>query len=203
MKGFMKRDFYLIKGNLKFYLIFMLIFAAAAIFTSVNTSMFAIYVVIFGVSSIMGLFNYDEFNHWMAYGAAVPEGRRAMVNARYLLAALLGLGIVAVQIILGLLAREDIVFFMAAIYAGAFLLYAAIVLPVCYRFGGTKARTVLIVIIAAMAGVGGMLGAVVSISGGGGKLHLPPIFLALPLAGAAALALSWRISTGIMLKKEF
>ncbi len=201
MNGFLKRDFYLMKGNLKFYAVFMAIFAGAAIFTHINTTMFSLYVVIFGVSSIMGLFNYDEFNHWMSYGAAVFSGRMAMVDARYLLTVLMGLGIAAVQIILGLLAGEDNVFSMTAIYTVAYFLYASVTLPICYHFGGTRARTVMIVVIAGVAAIFGMGGAILSISGGS-SLRLPPIIILLPLVGVAALALSWRISLSIMDKKE-
>ena len=202
MTGFLKRDCYLIRGNLKAYAAFMVLFAGVAIFTDVNTTMLSVYIVVFGMSSIMGLFNYDEFNHWMAYGAAVPSGRRAMVDARYLLCVLLAVGIAAVQAVIGLLAREGDVLLLSSAYSGAFLLYAAITLPVCYRFGGTKARTVMIVVIAGIAAVFGMLGATMSISAGHTSLRLPPILLMIPLVGIAALAVSWRISTGIMEGKE-
>ena len=202
MKGFLKRDYYLLSGNLRFYVLFMVAFALLAVFTDFNISFFSLYVVIFGMSSILGLFSYDEFNHWTAYGAAVPVGRMAMVDARYLLTALIAVGMAAVQILLGLLGGEGNTAPVAAVYGGVFLLYAAIALPVSYYFGGTKARTVMIVVVGLMAGGVGVGGSILSIHSVHGGLRLPSVTLLLPLLGLAALALSWRVSLGIMVKKE-
>ena len=201
MNGFLKRDYYLISENLKFYVLFMAAFALLAVFTDFSTSFFAIYVVIFAMSSVMGLFSYDDFNHWTAYGAAAPAGRAAMVDARYLLTLLLAVGVSAVQTLMGFLGKEENTLLMAVVYGGVFLLYAAVTLPVCYHFGGTRARTVMIVIVVVIAAFAGMGGAILSIRGVNG-LRLPPVTLLLPLVGTAAMALSWRVSLGIMARKE-
>ncbi len=202
MKGFLKRDYYLLSGNLRFYVLFMAAFALLAVFTDFSVSFFSLYVVIFGMSSILGLFSYDEFNHWTAYGAAVPAGRTAMVDARYLLTVLIAAGMAVVQVLLGLLGGEGNTVPVAAVYSGVFLLYAAIALPVSYYFGGTKARTVMIVVIGLMAGGVGVGGSILSIRGVHGGLRLPPATLLFPLLGIGALALSWRVSLGIMGRKE-
>lgn len=202
MTGFLKRDYYLISGNLRFYALFMLCFAILAVFTDFSTSFFALYVVIFGMSSVLGLFSYDDFNHWTAYGAAAPTGRSAMVDARYLLSLLVAAGMAVIQFLLGLLGREEGVVPMTAIYSGVFLLYASLALPVSYYFGGTRARTVMTVLIALMAGAVGVGVSILNIQNVHGGLRLPPVTLLLPLAGLGALALSWRVSLGIMGRKE-
>lgn len=202
MKGFFKRDCYLISGNLRFYILFVAAFGLLTVFTDFNSSFLSFYLVIFAISSLMGLFSYDDFNHWMAYGATAPEGRRAMVKARYLLAVLVAAGIAALQFLLSLLGKEEGVLYMAAVYGGGFLLYASVTLPVCYRFGGTKARTAMVLIVAVLAALVGMGGAVLNISSGRGHLLLPPVTLLLPLLGLAALALSYGISLGILGRKE-
>ena len=202
MKGFLKRDYYLISSNLRFYLLFMAAFALLAVFTDFSTSFFSLYVVIFAMSSVLGLFSYDDFNHWTAYGVAVPAGRMAMVDARYLLTVLITVGMAVVQILLGLLGREEGVLPMAAIYSGVFLLYAALALPVSYFFGGTKARTVMVVLVACLAGAVGIGGSILNISSVHGRFRLPPVTLLLPLLGVAALAISWRVAVGVMGRKE-
>lgn len=202
MTGFLKRDFYLLSGNLGFYAVTLAVFAILALFTDFSTSFFALYVLIFGMSSILGLFSYDDFNHWTAYGAAVSSGRSAMVNARYLLSLLAAVGMAVIQLLLGLVSREEGTVPMTAIYSGVFLLYASLALPVSYYFGGTKGRTVMIVIIALLAGAVGVGGSILSISNVHGNLRLPPLTLLLPLLGLAALALSRRVSLGIMERKE-
>lgn len=202
MKGFLKRDFYLISTNIRFYVLFMAAFALLTVFTSMNAGFLAVYVVIFGMSSILSLFSYDDFNHWTAYAAAVEKGRRDMVNARYLLTVFITAGMVAFQLFLSWLGKEQDTLFTAAVYSGVFLLYAAIALPISYRFGGTKGRTVMVIVIATLAGGIGVGGSILSIAGEPGRVSLPPVTLLLPLLGAGALALSWRVSMGIMGKKE-
>lgn len=202
MTGFLKRDYYLISSNLRFYLLFMACFALLALFTDFNTGFFALYVVIFAMSSVLGLFSYDDLNHWTAYGAAVPGGRRAMVDARYLLTVLIAVGMAAAQVLLGLLDREEDVLTLTAVYCGAFLLYAALALPVSYHFGGTRARTVMIVVIGILAGLAAAGASVLNIANITGGFRLPPAALLLPLAGLAALVLSRYVSLGIMGRKE-
>lgn len=202
MNGFFKRDFYLIRTNLRFYLLFIGVFAILTVFTDFSTAFLSIYVVIFAMSSVMGLFSYDDMSRWTAYGAAAPAGRRVMVDARYLLTLLLAVGISGFQLLLSLLGKETGVLPVAALYGGFFLVYAAVVLPVSYHFGGTKARTVMVLIVAAAAGLVGIGATTLQLSTGFGRAPLPSVFLLLPLAGIAALALSWRVSLGIMGRKE-
>lgn len=201
MTGFLKRDYYLISSNIRFYLLFMAVFAVLTVFTDFSASFLAFYVVIFGMSSILGLFSYDDFNHWTAYAAAVEGGRRDMVSARYLLAGLVTVGMIVFQLLLGVLGQEELAVPMAAVYGGVFLLYAALALPVSYRFGGTKSRTVIVVIIALLAGGISVVGSILNISSING-LKLPPVALLLPLLGLAALAVSYQVSCRIMAKKE-
>ena len=200
MTGFLKRDFYLISGTLRFYILLIGLLALFATFSDFNISFLSLYMVIFAMSGMMGLFSYDDMNRWQAYGAAVPAGRRAMVDARCLLAVLLAVW--AVQFLLELLWREEGALSMTASYGGLSLFYAAVSLPVFYRFGGTKARTVMLAIVAALSSLIGMGATALQLSGGFGRVFPPVAIFALPLAGLAALALSRRISIGIMERKK-
>ena len=192
MTGFLKRDFYLISGTLRLYILLIGLLALFATFSDFNISFLSLYMVIFAMSGMMGLFSYDDMNRWQAYGAAVPAGRRAMVDARCLLAVLLAVWVAAVQFLLGLLWREE----------GALSMAAAVSLPVFYRFGGTKARTVMIAIVAALSSLIGMGATALQLSGGFGRVFPSVAIFALPLTGLAALALSRRISIGIMERKK-
>lgn len=202
MKGFLKRDFALVSGNLRFYLFFIVIFGALVAFTDMNSGFLTLYMVIFAMSSVTGLFSYDEFNHWTAYAAAVPNGRRDMVKARYVMLLLLVAGQMGLQLLLGTLAGENGVAQATALYSGMLLFYAAVSIPMSYYFGGTKARMVTVVVVALIAGAMAIMGTILNISTAHGGLFLPLGFLFLPLAGLGALALSYRVSLGIMAKKE-
>lgn len=202
MTGFLKRDIYLTRGNILFYLLFVAAFVLISFFTEFDSSFMAVYFVVFAMSSVMGLFSYDDMNRWQAYGAAISAGRQAMVNARYLLVILLCLGVTGVQLFLLWVDRATEGLPLIAVYSGIFLFYASLTLPVCYHFGGTKARTVMIVAVAVMAALVGMGGTLLNISSNHGRLSLPFAILFLPLIGGVTLFLSWRISLSIMAKKE-
>lgn len=201
MKGMMRRDLALLSINLRFYLIFIVVMAFITAKSGISASFMNLYVMIFASSSIMGLFNYDEVGHWQSYLAATQGGRKIQVTARYGTTLAIWALITAVQLLLALLTEESEVS-MALLFSGMFLLYVAILLPVNYKFG-SKSRLVMIILIAAVAGVIGAGGGILLVSGtaspGGSVGPLPLFLLAL---GAAALALSYRISLGIMGRKE-
>lgn len=202
MLGFLKRDLSLQMVNAKFYLCFVLAFAGLAVFTDFAASFASLYLVIFSGTSIMSIFSYDEANHWEAYAAAAPNGRRAMVDARYLLAAGIGVVVFLFQLVLGILDKSNQLE-TALLYAGAFLLYAAVILPIAYRFGGTKSRIVMIVVVAAFSALIAIGATSLQVFADGDPLAILGVLplLALPL-GAAALLISHRISRHIMAVKE-
>ena len=195
MNGFLKRDFYLISASIRIYLLFIAAFGILVVFTDMSSGFMMLYVAIFAMSSVTGLFNYDEFNHWTAYAATVPNGRRDMVKARYVVLLLIAAGVTAIQLLLGALATT-------ALYSGMILIYSAISMPVSYYFGGTKARMVTVVLVALVAGAAAIFGTFLNVSTQFGRVALPPEFLFLPLVGLGLVAVSYRVSLGVMAKKE-
>lgn len=202
MNGFLKRDFYLISASIRIYLLFIAAFGILVVFTDMSSGFMMLYVAIFAMSSMTGLFNYDEFNHWTAYAATVPNGRRDMVKARYVLLLLVTAGVTVIQLLVGTLAREAGSLGSAALYSGMILIYAAISMPVGYYFGGTRARMVTVVLVAFIAGAAAIFGTFLNISTSFGKVSLPPEFLFLPILGLGLVAVSYRVSLGVMAKKE-
>ncbi len=205
MKGFLKRDLCHIWLNIKFYLVFIIALILLAVFTEMGTSFVNLYLLIFAASSLVGLFNYDEANHWWGYAATVPNGRSGMVAARYLLALTLAVIVGLLQLVLGLL-TQDGSYLVAPAYTGGILLYCAISMPLCYYFG-TRGRFVLIGIVALAGVAAGMAASTVSIAGGlpagpwdGIANLLPWLFL---LAALLVFAASYLISRRVMARKEF
>ncbi len=204
MKGFLRRDLYFLTLNGKFYLGFMGVMAILAIFTDFKVSFLYLYATIFCASSIIGLFNYDDANHWNAYAAAVPHGRRSQVDARYLVG-LLAIGVsVAGMLLVSLLSQEEGGWALALVYGGTGLVYLTVVCPLQYRFG-SRSRLVMIILIAALTGAFGAVGSVgIIIAGGLDADKSPMAMVALPLiaVGLVMLVVSHRISVGIVAKKE-
>ena len=97
MRGFLKRDWALLCINLRFYLFILLVLGAVCIFAKSGTvfGVIGLQAMVMAFASVVSLFSYDEANHWQSYAAAAPRGRESMVDARYVLAACLGLTLMA------------------------------------------------------------------------------------------------------------
>ena len=212
MTGFLKRDFYLISGTLRLYILLIGLLALFATFSDFNISFLSLYMVIFAMSGMMGLFSYDDMNRWQAYGAAVPAGRRAMVDARYLFALEEGLLLMGAILLISVLRRESLSLWSAGFYGATLLVTLAVTLPIYYRWGGTRGKLVSVLFTFTLLGVMGGLSAGVldsarkDLAQGFLREDVKGFFsaaaLVLPLLGLGALALSWRLSRRIMQKKE-
>lgn len=215
MIGFLERDLCLTLPALRIYGVILLLFAVLACASSSIAVMFGFYLILFSANILMTLFSYDDFNHWQGYAATLPNGRAAPVNARYLLCAFFSVAIFALELLVGLFTRaatpwlsivrrDYFVLDDALLYLGAFLLYTAVMLPIFYRFGGAKGRIVTTAT-AVFFAIAVVLATTLLSSVANEAIPAPartPLPLLLPLAGAAALALSWRVSLSIMAKKE-
>ena len=204
MKGFLKRDFYLLLPTLKIYGAIFAIMLVVSFFTDLGMSFFSVYVCILSMSGILGLFSYDEANQWQAYAAAAPGGRHGQVEARYALSMLLCAGMSLLLLLSYLASRSGReILGMPFLYGGLGLLYAAIALPLCYRFGVHKGRMFImtIVVLSAVLGTAGSFAAEMSSSGGGVKF---PIWLGLAAlaVGMLAILISKSITIRIMEHKE-
>ena len=199
MKGFLRRDWALLTLNLRFYLLFILVMCALSMYSQMSSGFVSIYIILLFAISIMNLFAYDEANHWEDYAFAAPDGRRAMVDARYALALCMGAAVMVIEFIIGRPGRESIA--LALMYGGIFFFYTALVLPIFYRFGSTKSRLVLIVVIVALGAATGAIGSMVT-----SQVVLTDRFpgmpwFVLPLGIALLWLISWPISRSIVRKK--
>lgn len=202
MKGFFRRDVALLAANLWFYLIFILCFGVLAAFTDFASGFVSLYVMIFSAASIMNLFSYDDANRWQGYAATAPGGRGAMVDARYVLCLCLAALVFLIQLFLDILGGGEEALALAGVYGGAFLLYSAILLPLSYRFGGTRGRLVMLIVIGVLSGLIAAAGSAMILGRLAGQRYTGAGWLALPALGLAAMAVSHRISRAVMAGKE-
>ncbi len=203
MKGFFKRDLSLLLLNAKFYLCFLGVFAILTLFTDFDLSFLFLYVIIFSASCVLTLFSYDEANHWGAYAAAVPDGRRAQVAARYLMALLVLGAATALMLLLSLFSRGTWSNALTLLYAGLGLVSLAVICPLQYHFGN-RSRLVMLIAIAVLAGSAGATGGAALIIGGPGSDKSFLTLAALPLIalGLVGMVLSYRISLKIEADKD-
>lgn len=203
MKGFLRRDGYLLALNLKFYLVFAAALAVLCVFSDFEASFLSFYIMIFCTSSLIGLFSYDEVNHWQGYAAAAPNGRKAQVDARYAIALWMSAGEIALLLVLCLLSKMSGGWAVALMYGGMMLVYVDIVFPLSYHFGA-RSRLVMILILAAVAGGIGVGSSMMVISGGPDSHKAGLATVAAPLIGLGlvGMVISHRVSVAIMKRKE-
>lgn len=204
MIGFLKRDLFLQVTNLGFYLAFLAAMGIMTVFSDMDASFLFLYAMIFCASALASLFSYDEVNHWQAYAAAVPNGRRDQVRGRYTMALTLSVVVSAVLLAATLLGGQAENWSLALLYAGMLLVYVDVMFPLSYRFG-SKSRLAMIILLAATAGIMGIGGSMLVLSGGPDKGLSPFNGAAVVLVscGLVGMVVSYGISVAIMKRKEF
>ena len=214
MKGFFKRDLCLLRLGLWFYSVLiggMLV--VSGVFSRAGVLNYMVYfLMILGVEIFRSLFTYDAMNGWRAYAAAVPGGRRAMADARYVLALASALVLAVVMGLMTLLQRKSLPLWAAGFYGSAYLFTLSVTLPVGYRWD-LRGRWVYVILSFVMIGVlGGIFTGVLDsaradLARGGLGADVGGFFtclsLAMPLLGIGGMCLSWRISRKIVSRKEF
>lgn len=202
MKGFLRQDLYHLALNTKFYLCFLAAMVVMVAVTDMNASFLHLYLMIFSASALLSLFNYDAANHWESYAAAVPHGRKAQVDGRYVLALLAWVAVTALVLALSLLPDpegEKVGWQAAAVMGGVLLLYVDVAFPLNYRFG-PQSRVVFVILIAI---VGGAVGVAVA-SPNDFAILADPTAPALMVVGAglALMPVSYAVSRTIVARKE-
>ena len=173
MRGLLKRDWYLLRPNAFFYGGFLAFFLVVCFFSQKAASFFPVYLLAFGNSSVLALFTYDETNGWRAYAAALPGGRRTMVDARYVTGLAIALVTAVVSALSTAMAGDGVELWFMSIYGSATLLSLAISIPITYRFGGLRARLATLVLFCALAG--GITAMALADSRGGLSTGLAPL----------------------------
>ncbi len=208
MKGFVYKDLRLLGNLWKTYAmilgIFLLLTVTGVYEPTFFLTMTAMLLCMYPATS----FSYDELAKWDRFAITVPDGRKKVVQGKYMFALILLLGALAVNLLLSLalpllgkgLPDTNLIIAVAGT-AAAFLLNA-VLLPLLFRFGSQKGRIFLVVGIAFIAGILGALSVIgTSVSFGSGDL-IPCLIVLLALA-LGLLFVSYRVSLNIYKKKDF
>lgn len=217
MRGFLRRDLFLLRLGAWFYPVLVAVaFVVSMVFSKSGVANYTVYfLLVFGVESLYSLMAYDGMNGWLSYAAAIPEGRKSMVDARYLLALCVALVLAGLLGLYTLVRGESLVLWTVGFYTGAFLLILSVTQPIGFRWGytGSGVRMAITTLTFVMLGLlGGLFSGVLQearedLAQGALRADVGDFFSALawalPLLGLGALVLSWRLSRRIMEKKEF
>ena len=209
MKGFIYKDLCLLGSVWKSYAFILVMFSALTV-----TGVYDVSFLFMMVSVILCMypstsFSYDELAKWDRFAVSVPNGRVTVVRAKYGFALLLGAASLVFDLLLSLLAaflgRMELgngLLTCVGGVAGA-LLINALMLPLLFRFGAQKGRILLIAVVAALAGVLGALLAIGGMTAFGSGLLKSFVLVVLPVLTLLTLFVSYRVSLGIYQKKDF
>ena len=215
MIGLLKKEYYLMEGQMKSWLIVAVFCFFYSYFMNADSFLFML-IILIGIMSTMTVFSLDKACGWDTYAISLPLTRKEIVEARYLFAFLIDIG-VSLACCLLMLLRGQInggVNLPERLHSLFQILLVTILMqlllfPVIYKLGVEKARFVyMAVFICLSLGVLGLSqlddnGAVLA----GIRINAEKIMqygeIAAVILAAAGLFLSLWLSVRIYEKKEF
>ncbi len=210
MMGLVKKDFYLAAGLARSYLIVAAIFLVLSLAGIYEFSFLSSFMSLLCIMLPVNVFSYDEQAKWDKYAAALPGGRRAVVQARYVFtlivsagAVVLGGAVGAAACLLDPTTGETLWEMVLSTAAGGSvgILLNAVMLPLMFKFGVQKGRLYLALVLAILFGA--FLGGVAALAS---AVQEPSVLIlplaAIPAAGLLALVPSYFLSLRIFRKKD-
>ena len=210
MVGLMKKDFLLIKANIKSMIIIFIVFF---IFAFQGTFDIAFIVPIIGIMLFISTFSYDDFNNWNSYAVTLPDGRKNVVRAKYvasiILAVALGTLCLVISMAISYVRTNNINFddtlslLMGTILSSVIII--SLLYPIMFKYGATNGRIIMFVMIFGIAGIGVMLEKFIDMTFLMNMINEVDnyMFIAVPVISIILLGISYLISSKIYINKEF
>ena len=210
MLGLIKKDFLLIKANLKSMIIIFIIYLVLAFQGTFDVTFI---VPLIGIMLFISTFSYDDFNNWNPYAVTLPNGRKNVVRAKYIASIILTiiLAAVAFDISIGInytktnsINIEEITSSLTGTILSNIIIIS-ILYPIVFKFGATNGRIILFAVVFGMAGIGALIAKfvdmtyIINIVKGLDTYSL----IAIPVISIILLGISYLISNKIYQNKEF
>lgn len=198
MKGLLLKDFYSLRQQLIYYLIFT---AASVVltFTWQNVSVLMGISVFLTISIPTSAMAYDERDRWTKYARACGLKPREIVAEKYLLMLLSAATVFVPLTVYEIFAAEK-EWLTVAVFMSLALITAAALLPLMFKYGVEKGRVALMVAFVAILAVS--IG-VIALAENNPSADLTTLLcVAVPLAAVAAVVASVIISVKIAENKD-
>lgn len=210
MLGLIKKDFLIIKANLKSMVITFIVYLMLAFQGTFDVTFI---IPIIGIMLFISTFSYDDFNNWNSYAVTLPDGRRNVVRAKYIASIILTvvLGIIALAIGIGISyiktnainLNEIISSLMGTALSSITII--SLLYPIVFKFGATNGKIILFAVVFGIGGIVALVSnfiymtSVINMINGLDNYSL----IAIPIISVILLGISYLISNKIYQNKEF
>ncbi len=210
MLGLIKKDFLLIKANLKSMVIIFMVYLILAFQGTFDVTFI---ILLIGIMLFISTFSYDDFNNWNSYAVTLPDGRKNVVRAKYIASIILTvvLGIVAFAIGIGISYTktnnidldEIISSLMGTVLSSVIII--SLLYPIVFKFGATNGRIILFAVVFGIVGVGTLITKFVDMTFIINMINRLDncSLIAIPIISVAILGISYLISNKIYQNKEY
>lgn len=211
MKNLILKDFLLLKGNARALPILIICFVFM-LFNNVSSISFILPFIC--TSLCISTFSYDDYNKWDAYAITLPNGRKKIVQSKYmftilflLLGTLISVSFTGgIAFFKGTLDWESLLGTMLGGFCGT-IFVVSFMYPIIYKYGTEKGRIV------TFAGIfiGSLLVGLIIEKLPNLQQNIPTLihfieqfwYLVIPVLLLAIVIISYKISEHIYMKKDF
>ena len=210
MLGLIKKDFLLIKANLKSMAIIFIVYLILAFQGTFDVTFI---IPLIGIMLFISTFSYDDFNNWNSYAVTLPDGRKNVVRAKYIASIILTIILAAVALVIGIgisytktnsiNLNEIISSLMGTMLASVIII--SLLYPIVFKFGATNGRIILFAVVFGIAGIGALIAQFVDTTPIINMINRLDSYslIAIPIISAILLGISYLISNKIYQNKEF
>ena len=210
MLGLIKKDFLLIKANLKSMVIIFIVYLILAFQGTFDVTFI---IPLIGIMLFISTFSYDDFNNWNSYAVTLPNGRKNVVRAKYIasiiLTVVLGIGALAIGIGISYTKTnsinldEIISSLMGTMLSSVIII--SLLYPIVFKFGATNGRIILFAVVFGIAGIGALIAQFVDMTSIINMINRLDSYslIAIPIISVILIGISYLISNKIYQNKEF
>ncbi len=209
MYGLIKKDFLMIKQNLKILMFVFIVFIGTSIINESDmTFMLPFMTVMISIST----FSYDNYNKWDAYAITLPNGRKNVVRAKYISTLAFVIMSFIISFISLLIMQKcvdninlDIALVELVGCLFAVFLIMSIMFPIMYKYGIEKGRIVLFLLSFGVTGIAVLIFKNIHINISSNVIDFLNNYykILIPIITGLLIFASYNISEKIYSKKEF
>ena len=210
MLGLIKKDFLIIKANLKSMVITFIVYLMLAFQGTFDVTFI---IPIIGIMLFISTFSYDDFNNWNSYAVTLPDGRRNVVRAKYIVSIILMIILAVVAFFIGIgisyiktnaINLNEIISSLMGTALSSITIIS-LLYPIVFKFGATNGKIILFAVVFGIGGIVALVSnfidmtSVINMINGLDNYSL----IAIPIISVILLGISYLISSKIYQNKEF